>query len=34
MRIERQIVAAAAMTFIIGLLFVPETRDRNIYVDD
>jgi MFS family permease len=27
-------IAVAGMTFVIGLLFVPETKDRNIYVDD
>jgi hypothetical protein len=27
-------VVIAAMTFVIGLLFVPETKDRNIYRDD
>ena len=27
-------IAIAGMTFVIGLLFVPETKDRNIYVDD
>jgi MFS family permease len=27
-------IVVAGMTFIIGLLFVPETKDRNIYVDD
>ena len=27
-------IAIAGMTFVIGLLFVPETKDRNIYADD
>jgi MFS family permease len=27
-------IVIAGMTFVIGLLFVPETKDRNIYVDD
>jgi MFS family permease len=27
-------IVVAAMTFVIGLLFVPETKDRNIYKDD
>jgi MFS family permease len=27
-------IVVAGMTFVIGLLFVPETKDRNIYVDD
>jgi hypothetical protein len=27
-------IGVAGMTFVIGLLFVPETKDRNIYVDD
>jgi MFS family permease len=27
-------IAIALMTFVIGLLFVPETKDRNIYADD
>ncbi len=27
-------VVVAGMTFVIGLLFVPETKDRNIYKDD
>ena len=27
-------IVVAGMTFVIGLLFVPETKDRNIYKDD
>ena len=27
-------IAVAAMTFVIGLLFVPKTKDRDIYKDD
>jgi Sugar (and other) transporter len=27
-------IVIAGMTFVIGLLFVPETKDRNIYADD
>jgi len=27
-------IAIAGMTFVIGLLFMPETKDRNIYADD
>ncbi len=27
-------IAVAGMTFVIGLLFVPETKDRDIYKDD
>jgi MFS family permease len=27
-------IVVAGMTFVIGLLFVPETKDRNIYADD
>jgi MFS family permease len=27
-------IVIAGMTFVIGLLFMPETKDRNIYVDD
>ncbi|MBS0522236.1 MAG: MHS family MFS transporter [Proteobacteria bacterium] len=27
-------IGVAAMTFVIGLLFVPETKDRDIYIDD
>ncbi len=27
-------IVVAAMTFVIGLIFVPETKDRNIYQDD
>ena len=27
-------IVVAAMTFVVGLLFVPETRDRDIYRHD
>ena len=27
-------IVVAAMTFVVGLLFVPETKDRNIYQHD
>ena len=27
-------IVIAGMTFVVGLLFVPETKDRNIYADD
>jgi membrane protein insertase Oxa1/YidC/SpoIIIJ len=27
-------VAIAAMTFVVGLVLIPETKDRNIYASD
>jgi len=27
-------IAVAGMTLVVGLLFMPETKDRDIYADD